>query len=105
MRKQQTMTYADAIRSFPRIALLNLGRFALLEHKALWSIARWPTNDHMRVDRKLLVGLCKATNLVGPIPTPPIGASAPISSGYESVFESARLPRTRVSFQQPKKRM
>lgn len=97
------VTYAQAIRSYPRIALLSNARVCLIEHKLLHTIARWPDNDTMRVDRILLIRMVKATNLAGN-PVPDAGHSVPISSAYQSEFGHAHLPRVKVSFQPPKKR-
>lgn len=97
------VTHAQAIRSYPRIKALSQARVCLIEHKVLHSIARWPDNDTMHVDRALLIRLVKQTNMAGSTFVDP-GHSVPISSAYESEFGHAHLPRVKVSFKPPKVR-
>jgi hypothetical protein len=103
MRYTLRVSYADAIRSYPRIALLSHARVCVLAYASLYRIAAKPKDTIRTIEVSLLRRLVRETNLIGDTWVDP-GHSVPTSHSYESPFEYAKLPRTKVQFQQPKKR-
>jgi hypothetical protein len=91
------ISYAQALRSYPRIAALSKARYALLDQRPLFTILRFPNDAIATIDQKLLVRLVtkyglKGSDYVGP------GHSVPISHAYESPFGHAHVPRQRITF-------
>lgn len=103
MRYTMRLTYAEAIRSYPRIALLSQARIMWIAYAPLYRIAARPNDTIRTIDAKLLRRLVRETNLVGIAYADP-GARVDISHDYSSPFTSAKLPRTKVYFQPPTKR-